>query len=100
MFTESTAEILGATAITALLFESVKVYRSACPDLDDLRVAPANDPATLQRLVDADITIGIPVILAGCIASWIMRSWVPLAVVMLAFGTVAGYHHSILSDPH
>ena len=94
-----TLRILAATALIMLIFEGTKAYDSATPDLRELREAPANDPDTLQTLVDADITVGIPVLLAGVVASVVMRSWLPIVVTTVAMLAVGGYHHSILSDP-
>lgn len=91
-------EILAATALATLVWEASKGYRAACPPLADLRNARSNDPALLQELVDADITVGIPTILAGAVASYFMKSPWPIVIVIVALGAMAGYHHSILSD--
>lgn len=93
-------DAIAATALAGLLWESTKAYRAACPPLTELRDCPANDPTVLQALVDADITVGIPALLAGIIVSWLMRSWLPIFIVGVAFAATAGYHHSILSDPN
>jgi hypothetical protein len=91
-------EILAATALAGLVWEATKAYRATCPPLSDLRSAPSNHPMLLQDLIDTDITVGIPALLAGAVASWFMRSWWPVAIVAVALGATAGYHHSILKD--
>ena len=91
-------EILAATALAGLVWEATKSYRAACPSLADLRHAPSNDPTLLQELVDADITVGIPALLAGAVASYFMRSPWPIVIVAIALVATGGYHHSILSD--
>lgn len=92
-------EILAATALVGLVWSFNNAYRDAAPSLKELRDAPANDNDTFQKLIDADITVGIPAVIAGVVASWVMRSWLPIGVVIVACVAVAGYHHSILSDP-
>lgn len=92
-------DAIAATALAGLVWESTKVYRDAAPTLKDLRGAPSNHPGLLQELVDTDITVGIPALLAGAIAAYLMRSWLPLGIVAIALIGVAGYHHSILKDP-
>jgi hypothetical protein len=99
MSTESGVfDAIAATALAGLVWEAAKAYRGSAPSLGDLRAATSNEPQMLQTLIDTDITVGIPVILAGAIASWLMRSWLPIGIVALALIGVAGYHHSILSD--
>ena len=93
-------EVLAATALVGLVWSANDAYREACPTLKELRDAPANDPATLQRLIDADITVGIPAIIAGIVASVVMKSFMPVGIVILACLAIAAYHHSILSDPN
>lgn len=94
----NTLDALAAAALAGLVWESVKAYRAAAPSLADLRDCSANDPRVLQRLVDADITIGIPTVIAGLVASLFLRSVWPLVIVLLAYGATVGYHHSILSE--
>lgn len=98
MSNETNFEVLAATALVGLIFQSITAYRDACPSLQELRDADSNDPKVLQALIDADITIGIPVLIAGAVAAWVMKSFMPLAVILVAFAATAGYHHSILSD--
>ena len=68
-------EILAATALVGLVWSANDAYQNACPSLKELRDAPANDPATLQQLIDADITVGIPAIIAGIVASIAMTTY-------------------------
>ncbi len=91
-------EVLAATALAGLIWEATKAYRATCPPLDTLRAATPNRPDLLQDLVDADITVAIPAVLAGLVAAWFMRSWWPVVIVVVALGATAGYHHSILAD--
>lgn len=100
MDTTPTFEVLAATALAGLVWETTKAYRAAGPTLAELRQAPSNDTALLQRLIDADITVGIPALLAGIVGAVYMRSPWPLVIVALAVIGTAGYHHSILSDPN
>jgi len=92
-------EILAATALVGLVWSANDAYQTACPSLKELREAPANDPETLQRLIDADMTVGIPALIAGAVASFVMKSWLPLVIVIVACVAIGAYHHSILSDP-
>lgn len=94
----STLDALAATALAGLVWESAKAYRATAPSLPELRDAPANDIDIMQRLVDADITVGIPSLIAGAVASWFLRSWWPVVIVVLALGASVWYHHSILSE--
>lgn len=92
-------EILAATALAGLVWEASKAYRAACPPLKELRASTSNHPELLQDLVDADMTVAIPAVIAGAVASYFMRSTWPIAIVILAMVAIAGYHHSILRDP-
>lgn len=95
----NTTDALAATALAGLVWEVGKAYRSACPDIPILRESDSNDPKVLQLLVDADFSVGIPALVAGGIASWLMRSWAPVVIVAVALAALSWYHHSILHDP-
>ena len=93
----SSLDVLASTALAGFIFTVSQAYRETAPTLTELRESAGSD-FTLQRLVDADVTVGIPVLIAGIVASWLMKSWLPLAILGLAFLAMGGYHHSILSD--
>lgn len=90
--------LAGAAAIAGFsVWQMYEAYSRNAPDLTTLRKAQ-NDPAVLQDLVDADVTVGLVAVVAGGAASWLSRSLTPLIIVVAAFGTVALYHHLILAD--
>lgn len=96
---DKSLQVLAATALVGLMFSANDAYTKVSPEVSDLRDANPGDPIVSARLLDADISVGIPVVLAGVIASWLMKSWLPLGILLLAFVATAGYHHSQLARP-
>lgn len=92
-------EILAAAALIGLVFEINKGYNAAKPTAEELREAEPDDPQTERKLLDADISIAIPALIAGGAATWIMRSATPLVVTIIALVAIGGYHHTIMARP-
>jgi hypothetical protein len=89
-----------AVALTGFaVWQLVATYTHMAPTLGDLRTNHADDTEHRQRLLDADMCVGGTSLLAGIAATWISRSWVPIALVLGAFAWVSFYHHAALSGP-
>jgi len=84
-----------ATALVgASVYEIHNLYVKHAGSLSDARSAPANDPATVQRLRDADILTGALVVIVGGTVSKVTGSTAPLWLAVASLGVVAVYYHS------
>lgn len=87
-----------AGLVGVALWQLAGAYRDAAPSLGELRRADRDCVDHRQRLLDADLMVGGLALLAGSAASWLMRSWVPLAIVATGFAWVSGWHHLVMSS--
>lgn len=89
-----------AVALTGFaVWQLVSTYTDMAPSIGDLRGSLHHDTDARQRLMDADMCVGGIALLAGIAATWLSKSWVPLALVVGAFAWVSWYHHAALSGP-
>lgn len=83
------------TVVTLGVFEMTRLWQGTAPLLSELRSAEPNDLAPLQKLVDADIVVGIPAMLAAG-AAWILTKSVVASLLMLVtYGFMVTYYHSV-----
>lgn len=86
-------EIGTACAIAGVAVFSIHgVYTQHAGSLNAARQAP-DDPATNERLRDADILTGGLVVLVGGALAIMTKAPHPLVLSLLAFGVVATYYH-------
>lgn len=89
-----------AVALTAFaVWQLVATYTDMAPSIGDLRGSLNHSTEARQKLLDADMCVGGVAIIAGSAASYLGRSWVPLALVVATLGWVSYYHHAALGGP-
>jgi hypothetical protein len=90
----------GAVALTGFaVWELFGTYTTLAPSMETLRETHKDDTSARQKLRDADMCVGGIALLAGSAASYLSRSWVPLALVTGALAWVSCYHHVALEGP-
>ena len=80
--------------------EVIKLWMDAAPPLADIRSTPADNPAMMQRMMDANyLGAGVSLMLGGTV-SYLARSWVPimLSLGMLAF--ISYWYRMVLRSDH
>lgn len=90
--------VAAAGLVGVALWQLAEAYRGTAPALGDLRRADRNCVDHRQRLLDADLLVGGLAILAGGAASWLTKSWVPVAIVAVGFAWVSGFHHLVMGS--
>ena len=95
---ENNGAMLGAAAITGFAVWNLHdAYCRVAPQLTELRDADCNGAMYRQRVLDADVYTGGLALLAGATASWLSKSWVPLAVLVAALAWVSYFHRAVLN---
>lgn len=90
----------GAVALTGFaVWQLFSTYTTMAPSLSELRDTLGDSTAARQKLADADWCVGGIALLAGGTASYLSRSWLPLALITGALAWVSWYHHSALGGP-
>lgn len=88
-----------AGIIGVALWQLHEAYAKTAPSMTELRRADGDCVDRRQRLRDADWLCGGLALIAGAAASWLTKSWVPLALVAAGFAWVSGWHHLVLASP-
>lgn len=90
--------MFGAAALTGFaVWELQKCYVGMAPTLTELRDANGDATEWRQKLLDADMCTGGLALLAGGVASWLSKSYVPLLVVAAAMLWISFYHRTVLA---
>lgn len=91
---------IAATALVGFaIWETANAYGQFAPSLASMRDSRGDDTSCRQQLLDCDCLVGGTALLAGLFAAYLSRSWIPLAVVFIAFLWISGYHHLVLKGP-
>lgn len=94
---ENSGAMFGAAAITGFaVWELQRAYCEVAPSLSELRDSSKDATVWRQRLMDADFYTGGLALLAGVTASWLSKSWIPVAVLGLAMVWISYFHHAVL----
>lgn len=89
-----------AVALTGFaVWQLMSAYTDMAPSLGDLRSLDGTSTEPRQQLLDADMCVGGLALAAGLSATWLSKSWVPLALVLGTFAWVSYYHHAALRGP-
>lgn len=94
---DSIAATAAAGIVGVALWELHAAYAKTAPSMTELRRTEGAGVDGRQRLRDADLMCGGLAVLAGAAASWLTRSWVPIALVAAGFLWVSGWHHWVLA---
>lgn len=96
-------EAPAAVAVIGLAgFQLWDAWNKNAPSLSDCRGAAATpgDPehvAVKQRLLDADLTVGSLAAIIGVTFAVLTHDLTVLLIMILIFGTLSIWHHSVLS---
>lgn len=85
-------------ALGVAVVETLKIYMDTAPTLRDLRAAPADNFASRQLMLDADI-LGLIVVLAlGGGGALLVRKWYPLLLAGAALLMISAYYRQVLRE--
>lgn len=87
--------VLGLTVVGL-----VQVYVEVAPSLVDVRAADPGSVAMRQHLMDADYLVGGLALLLAAVSSVYLRDPLPAALVGIAVGGTAWWHHDVLASPN
>jgi len=88
----TTASVLGLAG-----FQLIQAWNSNAPSLKDLREASPDDIGVRQKLHDADFMVGGVAIILGVTFSILARDNTALYVMLVIFGSISLWHHSVLN---
>lgn len=91
--------VVSVALVGFALWETANAYGQFAPSLSDMREAKGFDVCSRQQLLDCDVMVGGIAFMAGGLASWLSRSWLPLLVTIAGFLWISGYHHLVLRGP-
>ncbi len=79
------------------IFELANLWQNLAPPISDLR--SSNDIAFKQRLVDADVVVGLVTLTGGIAFAVLTKDPTIMILMFVTFGVLAGYYHQILAAP-
>lgn len=86
-----------ATVIGVAGFQLLQAWNNNAPSLSDLRAAVPSDVGIRQRLHDADFMVGGLAVILGVAFAVISHDSTALVVMLVIFGGVSLWHHSVLN---
>lgn len=93
-----TYEPTAATAVVGLAaFQLWNAWNSNAPSLAEARVAQPGDDSVRQRLMDADLLVGGLAVIIGTVLSVMTRDMTALLIMLIVFGALSMWHHSVLA---
>ena len=90
------ADVVISSVGALVLFELWKAYENNAPTLSELRDAPANDLAMRQKMLDADLGIGVIAIGVGIIFSLKTNDPLILLSIIVVLGGLSWWRHEVL----
>jgi len=86
-----------ATVIGLAGFQLLQAWNANAPSLAELRSAPPGDVSVKQKLMDADLMVGGLAVILGVTFAVLSHDSTALLVMIVIFGLVSGWHHSVLN---
>jgi len=87
-----------ATGVIGLAgFQILQAWNANAPSLSDLRGAAPDDVSIRQRLHDADWMVGGLAVILGVTFAMLTHDSTALVVMLVMFGAVSLWHHSVLN---
>jgi hypothetical protein len=86
-----------ASVIGLAGFQLFTAWSNTAPSLSDLRAATPGDDSMRQKLYDADFMVGGLALALGVAFSVLSHDMTALVVMMVIFGMVSLWHHSVLN---
>lgn len=93
------SEDIAIVIVGAAIFELAKFWQGTAPKLADLRSAEHHDISIKQKLVDADVTVGIVTIVAAGAVLMLSGHGNAALLLVLTFVLMSWYYHSVLAAP-
>lgn len=86
-----------ASVISLAGFQLWQAWNTTAPSLTELRTASPDDISVRQRLHDADFLVGGLATILGVAFAVLSHDSTALVVMLVIFGAIALWHHSILN---
>lgn len=87
-----------ATAVIGLAgFELLKAWNNAAPSLAQMRECEPGNVTMKQQLIDADFMVGGLAVILGVSYALISHDVTALVVMLVIFGSVSFWYHSVLN---
>jgi hypothetical protein len=90
--------MIAVAIIGVTVFSVTELWQRTAPSLEELRDSNA-DSGMATKLYDADIVVGIVVILAGSFLWVVLHDPTALIFLLLTYLALAGYYHKVLGSP-
>ena len=81
------------------VFSLAELWQRTAPSLSDLRGHMPGSIDAKQRLVDADVVVGMVAVLAGAFIAIVTRDVTALILILVTFGALSLYYHATLAAP-
>lgn len=81
------------------VFSLAELWQRTAPDLADLRGHQPGNLAASQRLVDADVVVGMVAVLGGTFIAVVTKDITALILILVTFGALSLYYHMTLAAP-
>lgn len=98
MLTGSTDGLAIAVAGVAV-FSLAELWQRTAPQLADLRGHTPGSIDAKQRLVDADVVVGIVALLGGTFIAVVTKDVTALILILITYGALSLYYHATLAAP-
>jgi hypothetical protein len=95
---ENNGAMLAVMGLTTV--ELVKLWQSVAPTMLEVRAAPKDDPATMARLMDANMLGAGLAIMIGGTTSYLLKSWLPLFMALGSVILVSQWHLAVYNAEH
>lgn len=81
------------------VFTLAELWQRTAPTLSDLRGHTPGSMDAKQRLVDADVIVGIVALLGGTFIAVVTRDATALILILMTYGALSLYYHMTLAAP-
>lgn len=90
-------DALAIALVGTAVFQLASLWQDTAPTLGDLR--SSTDLGTKQKLVDADVVVGIVAFTAAIAIAWLTKDATAMIVILATYGLLAWYYHMTLAAP-
>lgn len=90
-------EAVAISVISVSGFQLLQAWNNNAPSLATIRSAHRDDPTVRQQLYDADFMVGGIALILGISFAILTHDNTALIVMLLIFGVVSLWHHSVLN---
>lgn len=90
---------MGLVAVIGLTtVETIKLWQSLAPSLDEVRNAPPYDARLMQRMMDANYLGAGLALLVGGTTSILLKDWLPVIVSLSSVSLFAWWYRQVLNS--